>query len=64
MCCFILRVSPVLVKVYDFFPSSMCGHVRQPCLELQLKLPGGREGGGFRLKGHEFSPDIGFVISQ
>ena len=49
MCCFISRVSPVLVKVYDFFPSSMCGHVRQPCLELQRKLPGGREGGGFRL---------------
>ena len=49
MCCFILRVSPVLVKVYDFFPSSMRGHVRQPCLELQRKLPGGREGGGFRL---------------
>ena len=49
MCCYILRVSPVLVKVYDFFPSSMCGHVRQPCLELLRKLPGGREGGGFRL---------------
>ena len=49
MCCFILRVSPVLVKVYDLFPSSMCGYVRQPRLELQRKLLGGREGGGFRL---------------
>ena len=49
MCCFISRVSPVLVKVYDLFPSSMCGHVRQPCLELQRKLQGGREGGEFRL---------------
>ena len=38
MCCFILPVSPVLVKVYDFFSSSMCGHVRQPCPELLINL--------------------------
>ena len=44
MCFFISRVSPAFVKVQDFFPSPMCGHVRQPCLELQPKLPGGREG--------------------
>ena len=37
----ICLVSPVLVKVYNVFPWSMYGQVRQPCLELQRNVPTG-----------------------
>ena len=37
----ICLVSPVLVKVYDDFPSLMYGQVWQPCLELQRNVPAG-----------------------
>ena len=37
------------VQSFLGFPSFMCGHVMQPCLELQRRLPSGREGGGFSL---------------
>ena len=39
MWCLICLVSPVLVKVYNVFPWSMYGQVRQPCLELQRNVP-------------------------
>ena len=41
MWCLICLVSPVLVKVYNVFPWSMYGQVRQPCLELQRNVPTG-----------------------
>ena len=41
MRCLICLVSPVLVKMYDFFPGLMYRQVRQPFLELQRNVPAG-----------------------